>query len=609
MVLVTGFQKSDRKEQDGWFQRAMVDPDNVDACRYRLIALEPSWSGSIDELASFATSCRRYGDFETGIQQLWLTGNGRVRELRGKTADATNNWPETEAWFRGLVKDHPDNRWLRSQFAKSAFAARQYAVAHEQFGVLKGNPSAVVYPQRVEFERESRLAGMFRPGNVDEDSFPNDFGYAHLDLTGWRPGIRKRREAWYNKTVTAAFEKANPAMAKGRKEGLAAITAVATYYGIPYQNNPRVDAAMVALTAAINAGCDDLLIRYLYFSLGARTGLLVDADLPAQVLSATSAFASSTYPAPLRLDASLVMALTELRADEQPGRAWDNFLSYFKAAAGDSDTTAMTAVIQVATHLAELGDLPGLTRATSHGKLLACLAEAKADPYIRLVLSGSDSISAAWQARGGGSGLDLTAEQLSGFRARLREAERFFTAAWRLRPERPEASRLMITVCMGMGHTRGVMEQWYDQAMKANPDDLDATRRRTLYLEPKWHTCVVPVYGETFRQLKKQAFDAGFGDLAHDVLQNIFFVYQNRRPTDAVCWDEELELFGKEWLRAEPADRYAKTLFAREAVIAKKTLIADKLFRELGDKPWPDVFESREEYRKIAERIRKEAKE
>ena len=66
-------------------------------------------------------------------------------------------------------------------------------------------------------------------------------------------------------------------------------------------------------------------------------------------------------------------------------------------------------------------------------------------------------------------------------------AEEELEKAWKLDPTLPQIGKDMIWVCIGRGHNREVMEKWFQRAMVADEDYLDAGQAKLEYLHPKWH--------------------------------------------------------------------------------------------------------------------------
>ena len=60
--------EGNRDEMEKWFKRAMdADSDNLNACKQKLLWLEPKWHGSPEEMLRFARACRDTKNWRSGI--------------------------------------------------------------------------------------------------------------------------------------------------------------------------------------------------------------------------------------------------------------------------------------------------------------------------------------------------------------------------------------------------------------------------------------------------------------------------------------------------------------------------------------------------------------
>jgi hypothetical protein len=134
----------------------------------------------------------------------------------------------------------------------------------------------------------------------------------------------------------------------------------------------------------------------------------------------------------------------------------------------------------------------------------AAVQSAGADyEWLRLVLDGELEIEAAWAARGNGYANTVNSENWKGFEEHLAAARRSLTRAWELRPDAPQAGRLMITVAMG-DSDGGEMRTWFDRATTAQLDDAEAWHKMRWGLRPRWHGSL-----EAMRALGVAAVETG----------------------------------------------------------------------------------------------------
>ena len=104
-----------------------------------------------------------------------------------------------------------------------------------------------------------------------------------------------------------------------------------------------------------------------------------------------------------------------------------------------------------------------------------------------LYVKGLFYVNFAWKARGDGYANTVKQKGWKDMAARLDVAGEALTRAWGLDPQDAGPPTEMITVELGQGKGRDVMETWFQRAMAANPDDREACTAKLYYLEPKWY--------------------------------------------------------------------------------------------------------------------------
>jgi len=110
------------------------------------------------------------------------------------------------------------------------------------------------------------------------------------------------------------------------------------------------------------------------------------------------------------------------------------------------------------------------------------------EAWLAHTLLGKFHVKSAWVARGGDWASQVEEQGWRGFEEHLREARRHLTAAWQLRPDLPEPSALMITVCLGASPRPPVeARQWFERSVKAQFDYEPAYDGLLWLLRPRWH--------------------------------------------------------------------------------------------------------------------------
>lgn len=103
------------------------------------------------------------------------------------------------------------------------------------------------------------------------------------------------------------------------------------------------------------------------------------------------------------------------------------------------------------------------------------------------ILRGAFLINRAWAARGSGWSSTVTEEGFALFYADLKRARESLERAHSLEPRDPNASAMLITVCMGLNEPYEVMNRHFEDAIRASPIHLSAHGRKASYLYPRWH--------------------------------------------------------------------------------------------------------------------------
>ena len=243
--------------------------------------------------------------------------------------------------------------------------------------------------------------------------------------------------------------------------------------------------------AAVQAGCDDPMIRYLYIKFS-----MSETNTPQTFAAAFCKTADdmqqSSYPAIRKFYASLralqqVYFAYSTNADhetihEQAEGIMNNLLDIL------DDKTAPPGEVYDACHetLAAYGG--GKTAYENcYGKIEQPLFQNWPNESVSWLLKGEAYIAMAWFARGGGYANTITDEGAKTFATDLAIADQSLEHAWALNSKDSRIPHQMMKVELGQGKGRGTMELWFRRAMTINPNDYDACSSKLYYLEPKWY--------------------------------------------------------------------------------------------------------------------------
>jgi len=213
--------------------------------------------------------------------------------------------------------------------------------------------------------------------------------------------------------------------------------------------------------------------------------------------------------------------------------------------------------------------------------------------WLALVLEGENEISEAWRARGGGYINTVSDAGIKGFNEHLAMARKYFTQAWKLRPDLPLAPCRMIYVSLGDAGI-GEMRLWFDRTLAAQIDYAKAWSDMRWGLRPRWYgdTDSMLAFGVT--ALKTRRFDTDvpriFFDSVADVESELNLPSGQHIYGREDVWPHFQELY--EGYIAEPSltpynrDGW-RSAYAVVAFLAGKYDVAQKQLQALNWQPHP----------------------
>jgi hypothetical protein len=276
------------------------------------------------------------------------------------------------------------------------------------------------------------------------------------------------------------------------------------------------------IAIAVEAGCDDPMVRYLHAKLASGPSEESDSR-NATLEEAVKALAASKYPDLLKIDAwlSLISAWREtkrsqdLTQDEQKiiAAALDEALKLLAKACANRKPNQRDELIQLCQLVYKHGQKAGERKKWFDRLRNDLFGTLERNDLIAHVVTGMFLVEYAWEARGTGPGAKLTPAQVDAFRERLKDAQEHLTRAWELDNECSAAAMEMIQVCMGANNDRDEMETWLRRAITADPLNFKAFEAKMLYLHPKWHGSE-----KDMLEFGRQILKAGQWDYAHPMI-------------------------------------------------------------------------------------------
>jgi hypothetical protein len=307
-----------------------------------------------------------------------------------------------------------------------------------------------------------------------------------------------KRQKWVEKEVLKAYDEVGRRNAKWDEAARQALRlTVDEWSGV----RPRLDGAFAQFQAAkraVEAGCDDPMILYVYAETYKTFG--DDAqkcrDLHNQ---AADAFPGTDYSGYYKSMAQFRAAQLQFEMANEHGRAAGKYNM-------DELNAGMRRIAVGIGNMVELShetDVPmgkwiNLGYAmqdamvfTSGGDQAVRWAlpeiEKRAPKLAALVIKGELYTHWAWDARGSDFANKVTDEGWKLMASRLQTAQMALEEAWKLDPTCIDIPIRMITLELGQGQGRDRMELWFKRAMAIDPDSENACEAKLYYLEPKWY--------------------------------------------------------------------------------------------------------------------------
>lgn len=302
---------------------------------------------------------------------------------------------------------------------------------------------------------------------------------------------------WNMKTLVTAYENEGNTEPDWDAPAKRALTEFARTRGQAVDpSEPVYEIISTNCEAAVKAGCDDPMVRYLFikYCMSQTNAPKTFSDAFDEVQSNMQ---DSDYP-PIRKFYCSLRAYQQFTYTYGYGRNVDFTVGYqlFNDAVSDlvdtlnDPTTPIGEVYDACSEM--IYQLPGNADVfqTNYLKIETPLFKNWPDESIPWLLKGQASVLLAWIYRGNGYADTITSEGEKGFEKNLALADKALNRAWRIDPSDARIAVEMLSVELGQGEGRDRMELWFNRAMNDNPDDYEACSAKLNYIEPKWYGSV-----------------------------------------------------------------------------------------------------------------------
>ncbi|MEO6034898.1 MAG: hypothetical protein ABIQ35_06570 [Verrucomicrobiota bacterium] len=240
--------------------------------------------------------------------------------------------------------------------------------------------------------------------------------------------------------------------------------------------------------SAIEKGCDDPLIEYLYCRYA--HGILAD-ELTTRLCKSADKMQASGY-APIRKYFANLRAGRALWKNRDTN-VWDRVAQYQTAAINNFIEMAQDKSTPIE-EIDETGQELVQTVSSEDWALKMIIDDA--EPLLTQNWPQNDAAYAlkaalyynyAWRARGNAFADKVTDAGWKGFNERLAVASEAAEKAWALNPKNTRIPTLMVKLAEVTQKPRPEMERWFAKAMELEPNNYEACQCKLHYLYPQWY--------------------------------------------------------------------------------------------------------------------------
>ncbi|SIN84083.1 hypothetical protein SAMN05444166_1214 [Singulisphaera sp. GP187] len=401
--------------------------------------------------------------------------------------------------------------------------------------------------------------------------------------------------AWNRRTLQEAYDRVGKK--DPRWDELARKTldlAARTFSG---EVDPQVtfDDVYPAARAAVEAGCDDPMVAYLY----ARTSVGANDPGPEEGLrrarAAAQGLAASRYPA-MRRAVALRFSGGMALSGENPGdsnrkeaqRDFDAALALLEESVASDEHNEiweanwLNTLIELTRGYRTL-DVPA---EAAYERVDAGLARVAGAKVLRLIYRGNFWFNYGWEARTQSFAPRVPAGGFDTLEKRLAVAQEAYQDAWKLQPTSGEVARRLLEIDKSVSGDRATMELWFERAMKLNGDDRTTCWSKLDWLDPKWHGSAEDMlaFGRACRDTKnsRTGITLLVADAHWRIASKLGGENQPKYLAVPAVWADIQSVY-HEYLKHHPVDDVARSKFATFCYLSGHFREAEVQYVALGD--------------------------
>lgn len=408
---------------------------------------------------------------------------------------------------------------------------------------------------------------------------------------------RADRLEWHRKTLRGSYDKAGKKDPRWDKAAGEALDLAARMFSSQVEPSIKPADVHAAAKKAVDAGCDDPLIQYLF----ARTSYGVESknlrDYNRRVQAAAVLLASSQHSPYRRAVASrwAVEAKTSDAATKPEDRPklqkeLDAIIDLIPRSLIEDPRTYDWEDVwyrEINSLIAAHRQIEGDDQ-KAFDRVDARLAKIKQVEPLRLAVKGKYLVGSGWEARTSQVAAKVTEEQFRSFGNKLIQSREALTKAWKLNHDQPHVAETMLIVEKGIGQgDRAAMETWFDRAITLDGDDQQACWSKLDWLDPKWYGSFEDMmdFGKACAETKnwRTGITLLLADAHMRVWQRIPQGEKVNYMRNPEVWNDIRTVF-EDYLKHVPDDDAQRSKFAAICYLGAHYPMANAQFQALGDR-------------------------
>jgi hypothetical protein len=406
---------------------------------------------------------------------------------------------------------------------------------------------------------------------------------------------RRERLEWNRRTVQGAYDKVGKKDPRWDEPARKAMDLAARMFSEVVDPEITLLDVNRPAKAAIDAGCDDPLLVYLYNRSLVGPDYPGDEEAIRRMKATAKALAASRYPAfrrAIALELAGSYALSAKAPDEVTRKEVESDFDAVLALLPESVATDernefwedkwFDALSQLIKGYRKLG----VAAPAAYERVDSRLDRLPELKVLQLLLRGNFWLMYGWEARTKAFAPDVPAGGFETLEERLGVAKEALEEAWRVRPDDARAAVFLLDIDKSVGGDRATMELWFERALKANGDDRRACWSKLDWLDPKWHGSVEDMlaFGRACRDTKNSR--TGITLLVADAHWRIACMLGGEKQPKYLAMPEvwaDIQSVYDEYLKHHPVDDVARSKFATFCYLSAHYREAEVQYVALGD--------------------------